>query len=137
MMQCTFPRMAPPSVVPTPAFRFRAALTLRCPECGARGLFRHWLRMRPRCPACALKLDRGTPDHFVGAYLVNLILAELLFATGFGIWLIGVWPVVPWERMQVVAVVAMVTAPLLSYPFTRTVWLAADLILDPVRPTDR
>jgi uncharacterized protein (DUF983 family) len=93
--------------------------------------------MRTRCPACALKLDRGTPDHFVGAYLVNLILAELLFATGFGVWLIGVWPVVPWERMQVVAVVAMVTAPLLSYPFTRTVWLAVDLILDPVRPTDR
>jgi len=39
--------------------------------------------------------------------------------------------------MQVVAVVAMVTAPLLSYPFTRTVWLAADVILDPVRLTDR
>ena len=28
-------------------------------------------------------------------------------------------------------------APLLLYPFTRTVWLAADLILDPQRPGDR
>ena len=59
--------------------------------------------MRPRCPGCALKLDRGTPDHFVGAYLVNLILAELLFAGGLGLWLITVWPVVPWERVQLVA----------------------------------
>ena len=29
----------------------------------------------PRCAGCGLKLDRGTPDHFVGAYLVNLIIA--------------------------------------------------------------
>lgn len=93
--------------------------------------------MRARCPGCALKLDRGTPDHFVGAYLVNLILAELLFAVGLGFWLIAIWPAVPWARVQLVAVVAMLTAPLLCYPFTRTVWLAADLIFDPVRPTDR
>ena len=126
-----------PSAPPTAGQRLFAAFRLRCPECGARGLFTVWLRMRPRCPGCALKLDRGTPDHFVGAYLVNLILAELLFAGGLGLWLITVWPVVPWERVQLVAVVAMLVAPLFCYPFTRTVWLAADLIFDPVRPTDR
>jgi len=141
MLECTFPPMPSSntarSAPPTAGQRLFAAFRLRCPECGARGLFTGWLRMRPRCPGCALKLDRGTPDHFVGAYLVNLILAELLFAGGLGLWLITVWPAVPWARVQLVAVVAMLVAPLACYPFTRTVWLAADLIFDPVRPTDR
>jgi len=119
------------------ARRLLAACTLGCPECGAHGLFSHWLRLRPRCPRCGLKLDRGTPDHFVGAYLVNLIIAELLFAVGLAVWLVEVWPDVPWDTVQGVAVAAMIASPLLTYPFTRTIWLAADLIFDPVRPTDR
>ena len=93
--------------------------------------------MQPRCPRCLLRLDRGTPDHFVGAYLVNLIIAELLFAGGLGVWLVSVWPDVPWNELQTVAVIAMIVSPLVTYPFTRTVWLAADLIVDPPKPSDR
>ncbi|MEK0430856.1 MAG: hypothetical protein RL139_660 [Gemmatimonadota bacterium] len=126
-------RIAPRSAVR----RLAAACTLGCPECGAHGLFSHWMRLRPRCPACGLKLDRGTPDHFVGAYLVNLIIAEVLFAGGLGVWLVAVWPDVPWQTVQRVAVGAMLLSPVVTYPFTRTLWLAADLILDPVRPSDR
>lgn len=129
--------MAAPTALPSSRERLLRALLLRCPECGSNGLFRHWLRLQPRCPTCALKLDRANPDHFVGAYLVNLIIAELVFAFGFGAWLLAVWPEVPWDRIEVVAVIAMVLAPLLTYPFTRTVWLAADLIFDPPKPSDR
>jgi uncharacterized protein (DUF983 family) len=109
------------------------ALTLRCPACGGGGLFRRWLLLQPACPHCGLATDRGTPDHFVGAYLVNLIVAELLFATAFGAWVLLVWPDVPWDRIELVLVGAMLLAPVLLYPFTRTIWLAADLILDPRR----
>jgi uncharacterized protein (DUF983 family) len=122
---------------PSPARRVLRAFLLHCPECGGGGLFRHWLRLEARCPHCALKLDRATPDHFVGAYLVNLIIAEVLFAIGLGVWLLSVWPAVPWDEIEVVAVVAMLATPLLTYPFTRTVWLAADLIFDPPKPMDR
>jgi uncharacterized protein (DUF983 family) len=129
--------MAAPTVLPSPTLRIARALTLRCPECGGGGLFRHWLRLEARCPRCALKLDRAHPDHFVGAYLVNLIIAELLFATGLAVWLLAVWPDVPWGRIEVVAVAAMLASPLVTYPFTRTVWLAADLIFDPPKASDR
>lgn len=122
---------------PTPGTRVRRALALHCPECGSGGLFRHWLRLQPRCPRCGLKLDRGNPDHFVGAYLVNLIIAELLFALILGVWLVSVWPDVPWDGIEKVAVAAMILSPLLTYPFTRTVWLAADLIFDAPRASDR
>jgi uncharacterized protein (DUF983 family) len=123
--------------LPSPGLRIRRALLLRCPECGSGGLFRHWLRLKPRCPECGLRTDRGNPDHFVGAYLVNLIIAELLFAIGLGVWLVSVWPDVPWGSIEVVAVVAMILSPLITYPFTRTVWLAADLVFDPPKAGDR
>lgn len=125
------------TAVPSPSRRVARALVLHCPECGGGGLFARWLRLRPRCGTCGLKLDRGHPDHFVGAYLVNLIIAEVLFALILGGWLLAVWPEVPWDAVQVVAVVAMVLSPLVTYPFTRTVWLAADLIFDPAKPSDR
>ena len=129
--------MSTPTIMPDHAERITRALTLRCPECGGRGLFKTWLLMQARCPRCNFKLDRGHPDHFVGAYLVNLILAELLFAAILGVWLVVVWPDVPWDAIQLVAVLAMIASPLLTYPFTRTVWLAADLIFDPATPSDR
>jgi len=129
--------MAAPTVVPTSSQRLTRAFTLRCPECGSGGLFRRWIQMEPRCGTCGLKLDRGAPGHFVGAYLVNLIIAELVFAFGLLVWLMVIWPDVDWDLVQYVAVAAMVIAPILSYPFTRTVWLAADLIIDPVKPSDR
>lgn len=100
-------------------------------------MFRCWLYLQPRCPTCALKTDRANPDHFVGASLVNLVAAELLFALAFVVWMLSVWPVVPWDRIEAVLVAAMLVAPLLLYPFTRTLWLAADLIFDPPRPSDR
>lgn len=129
--------MGKPTSLPASSLRIARALALRCPECGSGRLFRQWFRLQPRCPRCALKTDRGNKDHFVGAYLVNLIVAELLFALGLGIWLLAVWPNVPWNRIEVVAVAAMILSPLLTYPFTRTVWLAADLIFDPPKPSDR
>jgi len=129
--------MAAHTLQPSSSTRLARALTLHCPECGGGGLFRQWLRLQPICPTCHLKTDRANPDHFVGAYLVNLILAELLFAFGFGFWLLTVWPEVPWGRIEVVAVIAMILSPIITYPFTRTVWLAADLIFDPPKASDR
>lgn len=125
------------TAVPTASRRILRALALHCPECGGHPLFKRWLQLQPRCPQCALKTDRANPDHFVGAYLVNLIVAELIFAAGFAVWMLSVWPDVPWGRIEFVLVGAMIVAPLVLYPFTRTVWLAADLIFDPPRASDR
>ncbi len=129
--------MAEPTSLPSPTTRVLRALLLHCPECGGGGLFRRWLLLQPRCGRCGLRTDRANPDHFVGAYLVNLIAAELLFAVAFAIWLLTVWPDVPWGRIEVILVIAMLVAPLLLYPFTRTIWLAADLIFDPPSARDR
>ncbi len=129
--------MNAPTLTPSHAARIGRALCLRCPECGGGGLFRRWLLIQSRCARCALKLDRGNPDHFLGAYVVNLIAAELLFAIGLALWVVGAWPDVPWDLLERIGVPVLVAAPFLTYPFSRTLWLAADLIFDPPSAQDR
>jgi uncharacterized protein (DUF983 family) len=96
-----------------------------------------WFRLRPACTTCGLKFDRGSRDYFIGAYLVNLIVAELLFAVGSVVWAVRTWPDIPWDTFQWVAIAVMVTAPVATYPFTKTVWLAIDLIFVPPAVGDR
>ena len=112
------------------------AATLACPLCGARGLFQNWLKLRPACPRCGLRLDRGEPDHWLGAYTVNLIIAEGLAAALLAAVLIATIPDVPWSFLLWGGIAAMLLAPFLFYPFSRTLWLAGDLIFRPPAPRD-
>ena len=128
MMKATLP-------APSPLARVLRGLTLHCPECGSGRILASWFRLRAACPKCGLLLDRGQRDYFVGAYLINLIISELLFAIGFGIWLVRSWPNIPWDAVQYVAVAAMIIAPLTTYPITKSTWLAVDLVFQP--PSDR
>ena len=51
-------------------------LTLACPVCGGRGLFRRWglFAMRERCPGCDLKFER-MEGHWLGAVAVNTVVS--------------------------------------------------------------
>ena len=63
-----------------------------------------WFKMRPSCGVCGLLFDRGSHDYFIGAYLINLIASELIFAIGLGVWLLNTWPEIPWDTLQWVAI---------------------------------
>lgn len=107
------------------------ALRLRCPDCGGRGLFASWFRMRASCPGCGLALDRGERGYQVGSYMVNIIAAELIFLAAFLAILWTTWPDPPWTLLQYGGAAMMVAAPVLLYPFTKTVFLAMDLLVRP------
>jgi uncharacterized protein (DUF983 family) len=123
--------------VPTPANRVLRGLTLHCPECGSGGILASWFKLRAACPKCGLLLDRGQRDYFVGAYLINLIISEMIFAFGFAIWMVLSWPEIQWDVVQYVAVAAMIAAPLITYPITKSTWLAVDLVFQPPSARDR
>ena len=57
---------------------FGRAARLRCPNCGGSPLFSHWVRMRERCPVCRIRLERGEEGYQVGAYMFNIVAAELI-----------------------------------------------------------
>jgi uncharacterized protein (DUF983 family) len=107
---------------------FVRALRLRCPNCGAGGVLRHWLGVRDDCPACGISLVRG---NRVGAYILNLGVAEALTA----LLIIGVvvrsWPEPPWDLLGWLAPLLAITSPLLFYPWSRLFFVAIDLAMHP------
>ena len=105
------------------------ALLLKCPNCGGRQLFSSWLKMKPACPTCGLELDRGERGYNVGSYMLNIIAAELIFAAIFVGTILVTWPNPPWTLLQYGGAILMVLAPIVLYPFTKTVFLAFDLAL--------
>ncbi len=116
--------------------RIARALRLHCPQCGGPGILESWFKMRAACPSCGLLLDRGMRDFFIGAYLINLIVAEVLFAVLVGSVVWATWPATSWDALQYIAIAAIIVAPLTTYPFTKTTWLAFDLAFSPPSEKD-
>lgn len=109
------------------------ALTLRCPHCGGRGLFRHWFAMKDACPTCGLSL---TISNSVGANLLNLITAECILMITLTVVVVRTWPDPPWNLLQYGAPLLMVIAPLALYPVSKVVFVAFDLSLHPAAAPD-
>jgi uncharacterized protein (DUF983 family) len=108
------------------------AIRWRCPNCGGRPVRAGWMRRLPGCPVCGLRLDRGEHDYFIGAYLLNLVVAEMILAFGLLVVLLATWPDPPWDAIQYGGVALMLIMPLATYPFTELLWLAFDLAFRPL-----
>lgn len=115
---------------------FWRAVRLRCPNCGGGPLFSSWFRMAHRCPSCGLPLERGEEGYQVGSYMFNIVAAELVFAGIFLAIIAATWPDPPWTELQVGGVALMIVAPFVFFPFSKTVFLAFDLVFRPARPEE-
>lgn len=112
------------------------ALMLRCPNCGSRGLLASWFKMNHRCPTCGLRVEREGHDDMAGSVMFNLVLAELIFAVALVGYLLIAWPEVNWDMLGIVAPLGMAIAPFVLFPFSKLVWLAADLALRPAHASE-
>lgn len=93
--------------------------------------------MREHCPACGLALERGErSDFWIGAYVFNLALGEVVAIGVPIIWMIAAAPNQPWTRIEIVAIVLCIALPVVLFPFSRTLWLAWDLSFRPVERGD-
>jgi len=119
-----------------PLVLFGRAVLLQCPNCGGGPLFSRWLRMRERCPVCGIRLARGEEGYQVGAYMFNMIAAELIFAAIFLAILVYTWPNPPWTPLLYGGITLMIVLPALFYPFSKTLFLAFDLVFRPPTATD-
>jgi hypothetical protein len=87
--------------------------------------------MRERCPRCRLLLERGEEGYQVGAYMFNIVAAELVFAALFLGILAATWPDPPWDLLLYGGMGLMIMVPDIFYPFSKTIFLAFDLIFRP------
>lgn len=124
-----------PRRVPTARLIGRALL-LRCPNCGGRGIFASFFALKPECPTCGLRIERGESDYFVGAYLFNLIAVELILFFCVCGFVVVTWPDVPWDLLTYVTSALMLAGCFFCYPFAKTTWLAVDLAIRPVSAAD-
>jgi uncharacterized protein (DUF983 family) len=112
------------------------ALVLRCPNCGSRGLVKNWFKMDDRCPTCGIRIEREGNDYLSGSVMFNLVLAEMIFAVALVSYLLIAWPKVNWDTLGIVAPLGMAVAPFVLFPFSKLVWLAADLALRPAHASE-
>jgi uncharacterized protein (DUF983 family) len=115
---------------------FWRAIRRRCPNCGGAPLFDRWVMMREHCPVCRIRLARGEAGYQVGAYMFNMIAAELIFAAIFLAILFYTWPEPPWDPLLYGGVALMIILPAVFYPFSKTLFLAFDLVFRPPMPDD-
>jgi len=112
------------------------AVLRRCPNCGSPGIFSGYTTLKERCPKCGLRLHRGESDYFIGAYLLNLVAVELLFALVLAVVFIATYPDTPWALLQWGGLVLIIAGAVLCYPLSKAMWLAADLIFRAVSPEE-
>lgn len=74
---------------------------------------------------------------FIGGMFVNFVLAEIIVVAAFMIVMILTWPSTPWTPLMWGTAILAVVAPVVTYPFTLTFWLAVDMTFRPVDRPDR
>ncbi len=118
----------PPSGITRFAILLRRAFGRRCPYCGAPGIFKGWFELRDHCPNCGVSFEREE-GYFLGAMLVNLLVAEGITVAIVAI--LMVYAKLELLPLEIVAIVFAVGLPILFFPFSRTLWMAVDIALDP------
>jgi uncharacterized protein (DUF983 family) len=107
------------------------ALTRRCPYCGSPNIYESYFALREQCPRCGIHFEREE-GYFLGAYALNLITAEFV-GLGLAIFLILKTDLqhlsLIWQ--EAIAVALAIAFPVIFFPFSRTVWIAMDLIFHP------
>jgi hypothetical protein len=111
-----------------PRFRKLAgrAIRLRCPYCGAGGIIHPPFGIETCCPKCGY---RFAPEdgYFLGGYALNLVGSEVL---GLGVILFfllrGNYSL---YQQEAIAIGAAILLPIIFFPWSRTAWMALDLMV--------
>lgn len=102
----------------------------RCPNCGQSGVFEGWMRLAASCPQCGLRYEREE-GYWLGAILINTAATIGAFGAGTIIWAIATWPDPPWGLMTAVGIGFNLIAPIVFYPFSKTLWVAIEITAHP------
>jgi uncharacterized protein (DUF983 family) len=111
-------------------------LLRKCPNCGSRGIFKGWWALRDRCPTCGHAYARED-GYWVMAIIINTAVTEAIFGILFVGGLILTAPDFPWVPLLSIGVAANLIVPVIFYPFSKTLWVAADLYMHPAREGPR
>lgn len=104
-----------------------------CAVCGKGNLFRRWFSMVPECPRCGLTFER-MEGHMSGEVGINTIVSFGTLLIVMFVFTFAFWPEPPVVAMIIGAVASAVIGPFFYYPWSKTIWLAIDVMMRPVEP---
>src|SRR5687768_2451538 len=110
-------------------------LRKRCAVCGGRNLFEGWFRMRTSCPTCATRFERE-PGFFGGALFVNFALTEIVMFGWLAAVLVATIPKPSLSWLLGGALSICVVVPIVLYPFSKTLWFAIHVAMQPLDPDE-
>ena len=91
--------------------------------------------MKTHCPRCNLRFER-IEGHWTGDLGINTIVSFGLLLVVLFVGTFAFWPSPPVIGMIIAAVAVAALVPLLFYPFSKTIWLALDLMMRPLEPNE-
>jgi uncharacterized protein (DUF983 family) len=101
-------------------------LRRRCPRCASKGIFESYLRLKDACPTCGYPFERES-GYWVGAIVINMAVAEVVFFVLFVTVVLLTMPGVEWGPLLIVAIGTNAVLPVIFYPLSKTLWMAVDL----------
>jgi len=106
----------------------RYGFGLKCPRCGEGALFQKRFKMFSHCPQCGLKFEREQ-GYFVGAMYLNY--GATVFITFPGYFVLEVFTAIPFLINLAVWGAISAIFPVFFYPYSRSLWLNFDYLLNP------
>ena len=87
-------------------------LRKRCPRCASGGVFSSWFTLRAACPRCELRFEKEE-GGYLGAMVLNFIVAVGLWVALLAVWLVFTVPDVPVLPLSIASCVLLIVVPLL------------------------
>jgi uncharacterized protein (DUF983 family) len=112
------------------------AARLRCPNCGKGRVLKGFNEVHERCAICGFRYARSDDDYFSGAMFFGLMIGETMAVLVIGAFIWITYPNVPWNFMQFAIPVILLVVMVVLFPVSRVVWLAIDVLLRPVEPSE-
>ena len=91
--------------------------------------------MVERCPRCGHRFERGE-GFWLGAIMINSAATFGLFLLVFVGGMVVTWPDTPWTALLVGTILLNAIFPMVSYPFSRTIWVGLELSFHPLEPAE-
>ena len=87
--------------------------------------------MKDECPRCGLHFER-VAGHWLGSWFLNICVAQSVVVLILVIGVAATYPTPPMVALTLLTVFGAILAPLLFFPFSRTIWCAIDLAMRPL-----
>jgi uncharacterized protein (DUF983 family) len=92
--------------------------------------------MVERCEACGHRYER-IDGYWVGAMIISFALTAgafiVVFLAGVAIW----WPDPPYTALLIVSIIVGALAPVVGFPWSRTIFAAMELATHELEPHER